>query len=101
MERFCFVDTELHHVPLAVVLHGEVEVFAFGEDGFGVGGPVEFGGAGGVALEFEFEDVGAGRSEIQIAEGEAGIVAGALEDELIAFDGEFRAFAGARERGGG
>ena len=43
-------------MPFAVVLHFEVEVFAFGEDGFGVGGPVEFGGAGlcdGEALEDE------------------------------------------------
>ena len=88
-------------VPLAVVFDVEVLVFAFGEDGCGIGGPVEFGGAGGVALEFEFEDIRAGRSEIQIAEGESGVVAGALEDELIAFDGEFGAFAGAGERGGG
>ena len=101
MQRLCFVDAEGVLMPFAVVFHSEVLVFAFGEDGLGVFGPVEFGGAGGVALEFEFEDVGAGRSEIQIAEGEAGVVAGALEDELIAFDGELGAFAGARERGGG
>lgn len=51
MERLRFIHAELHLMPFAVVLHVEVEVLAFGKDGFGVGG---------VALEAEFEDVGAG-----------------------------------------
>ena len=75
---------------------GEVEVFALGEGDFGVGGPVEFARAGGLALEFELEGVGTGLFEDEFVEGETGIVAGAGEDELIAFDDEFGAFAGTR-----
>lgn len=60
MQRLGFINGELHLMPFAVVFDFEVEVFAFGEDGFGVGGPVEFAGACGLALEAEFQGVGAG-----------------------------------------
>ena len=60
MECLRFINNEFHVMPFAVVLHLEVEVFAFGEDGLGVSGPVEFSCAGGFALEAELEGVGAG-----------------------------------------
>jgi hypothetical protein len=60
MQTLRFSESEFHVMPFAIVLHLEVEMLAFGEDGFGVGGPKEFGWAGGLALESEFEGVGAG-----------------------------------------
>jgi hypothetical protein len=60
VQRLRLLNAQRHLVPFAVMLHVEVEVLAFGENRFGVGGPVEFACALGVALEFELEGVGAG-----------------------------------------
>ena len=88
-------------MPFAVVFYFEVEVLAFGQNRFGVGGPEEFARAAGLALEAEFKCVGAGLCDGEALEGEAGVGAGAVEDELGAGDGELGVFAGSGNCGGG
>ena len=75
-------------MPLAIVRDGEGLMPAFGQDGFGVGGPVEFAFAAGLALQAKGEGVRPGGLDADVVESEAGIVAGAGEDELFLLDRE-------------
>lgn len=97
VEGFGGVEGEGDVVPLAVVGDFEVEMGAAGEFGFGVGSEVEFSGAGGVALDAKGETVGAGGGDdvFEALERETRIIAGAGEDEVLGFDLECGAGAGA------